>query len=411
MRILICTYSFFPVISPRGLSMFELAKALCRDGHDVTIFCGDNGYNYREIEQRSGMKVVALPPGVWLHRGNVYAGYLARKGSDPFESETPLHLSLRRKLLRWLFAFPVIRFFFDGLYPQGTISEFFWPLMARLRRETQQFDLILSVALPIAVHAAVAVASHLNPRLSAVRLAEYGDPFSSKFSEGLGRYTNALLERLILKSFHGVIVPVEKARSAYFHVFDSERIHVIPQCVNVDDFPVDSFNADPDCVRFAYAGRFFHEVRDPTPLLKHLAQVKQKFCFSIYTNPHEPVIKELVEPWKAQLGNRLIIYPFLPRHACIRQLSQQNFLIHMDNLLANQVPSKGIDYALAGRPVFRFRGDNFDGDKFDRWLAGDMIDMTGNTDLSVHDARRIARQYIELTEQVRGRIEAPKGLV
>ena len=73
--------------------------------------------------------------------------------------------------------------------------------------------------------------------------------------------------------------------------------------------------------------------------------------------------------YKKLLKEKLVIKDMVPRLECIRLLSENDFLINIDNVVNVQVPSKLIDYTLSGRPILSFKQDEIPNDKFYEFIS------------------------------------------
>jgi hypothetical protein len=167
-----------------------------------------------------------------------------------------------------------------------------------------------------------------------------------------------MIEGLILKQFQFISIPHAQALSTYLNFKKRSQIKIIPQGVNRENYTQQTWKAHPDKVRFAYAGRFFLDIRNPESLFQFLESVTQNFEFTIYTSLQDQLIIDMLNKYNLRLNNRLIIHHFIPRQQLIYELSGYDFLINMNNTRANQSPSKQLDYALTGRPVLNINQDN-----------------------------------------------------
>ena len=59
-KIVIISYTTFPSMAPRSIRANELAKELVRQGHDVTLYVLTGGYDYKDYQAQTKIKVKDL---------------------------------------------------------------------------------------------------------------------------------------------------------------------------------------------------------------------------------------------------------------------------------------------------------------------------------------------------------------
>jgi hypothetical protein len=62
-------------------------------------------------------------------------------------------------------------------------------------------------------------------------------------------------------------------------------------------------------------------------------------------------------PYQKHLGDMMIIKDYVPREELLNILAGMDFLLNFDNNTSTQLPSKLIDYAITGRPVFNISSE------------------------------------------------------
>jgi hypothetical protein len=81
----------------------------------------------------------------------------------------------------------------------------------------------------------------------------------------------------------------------------------------------------------------------------------------------------------------------------LQELSAADFLINFENGNTSvQVPSKLIDYSLAGRPVLSVKSYELDEQNIQKFLNGDYSGKMQMPNLDQYDIRVVAKQFIEL---------------
>ncbi len=228
----------------------------------------------------------------------------------------------------------------------------FWQIKQQLKKiDFKNIDIIFSVSIPYTSH--LSLYKYLkNKPTQAIKIADYGDPLC------IGNQTHRFLlkpyyikqEKKIIKWFNYISVPIESAKQSYLSLKSEEEIIVLPQAVNLDSFERAIYQKN-EIISFAYAGIFYKNIRYPENFFAALAELKIEFKFHLYTNLSNADTAELIDKYKQQLGDKLVVHGFIPRKECIYNLSKYDFLVNFENKTTNQQPSKLIDYAIAGRPV------------------------------------------------------------
>jgi hypothetical protein len=255
-------------------------------------------------------------------------------------------------------------------------------------------DLLISVGLPFSVHLATALARRYLGLSATSAVADYGDPFSYPNPGIRACFYAPPLERWVLEQFDFVSVPTEGARQAFRGLKAPEAIRVIPQSCDIAAFRTAEYR--PHRVpTFGYAGVFYKGIRNPTPILEHLAQTPTDFRLVLYTDLSHVETSELLRPYQARLQDRLEVRRPIPREDCIYELSKLDFLVNFANTSEVQAPSKLVDYALTGRPFLTVKGADPSFGAFDAFLAGNYAGAE-RYDARIHDERVVTRQFLDL---------------
>jgi hypothetical protein len=175
-----------------------------------------------------------------------------------------------------------------------------------------------------------------------------------------------------------------------------QKIRAIPQGFNFDDTPRAEYvpNAVPT---FAFAGTFLHKIRNPRVLLEALAVIEKPFKMIVYTGD-----SSLLDDYREKLGQRLEIRSLIPRKTLIKELSKMDFLVNIGYDPVNQMPSKLIDYYIAGRPIFSFNMEDFNSEHLNAFLSGDhQRHALQLPDISKYDIRQVAHSFLSLTDEIK----------
>lgn len=362
-KIVIVARVIFPSISPRSFRATELAKALSRKGHDVTVYAVLGKYDYSEFEKTYGLKVRSL--GVMK---------FATLNSDG-ENEISFFESLLYKLTRRLFQFPDIELSFK---------------VAKLLRNERKIDLLITVAVPYTIHWGTAYASKWFKQNNInTWAADCGDPFmGNKFTKY--PFYFKYLEKWFCRKVDYLTIPTEEARDGYYKEFH-DKIRVIPQGFNFEDIYIPDKTSNNSVVTFIYAGGFYKKNRDPRPFLDYLCELNVDFKFVVYTRS-----SSLIQSYKDILRDKLEIKDYIPRQNLLQVMSQADFLVNFENNSEVQSPSKLIDYALSKRPILSVNSHNINKDVINQFLNRDYTNQLVIHNVEQYNIKNVANKFIEL---------------
>ncbi len=365
MKILVITQHIFPIQTPRSIRSTELIKELARRGHEVTVYAVLGKYDYSDFEQESGIKVKNIP----------IRWELSPTNSDGIASRNLVDKVTRRLLYR--FEFPLFEFYYR--IPQIIAKE-------------SQYDVLISIAVPHHIHWGCANAKKKHPdKFPKVWIADCGDPFmkNGKTTDHLKRF--AKFERLFCDGCDYITVPIENAKEAYYPEY-RDKIRVIPQGFDFDLNKTDCQNVKNDVPTFAFAGMFYSDIRNPKLFLECLCSLNVDFRFCVYTR-----FDNLLEGYRDRLGDKLIVKKNIPRNELIEILSGMDFLVNLKNVNSpNQLPSKLIDYGIAGRPILDVNPQNPDMKQIEAFINGDYSTALQIENLEDYHIRNVVKKFEEL---------------
>lgn len=364
MKIVIITGTFYPALSPRSHRATELAKELARLGHEVIVYVPYKTFDYSEFSEKTGVKVnnIKMTFQTLYADGNVKACLLQRI----FTHGLQLHK---------LIDFPNV--------------EFVWKVPGILEKE-KNVDLLITIAMPHPIHWGTAVAKRrLKEKFPPKWIADCGDPFVGNITAPAFSYFK-YVEKFWGKYVDYITVPIADAAPCY-HPTVQEKIRVIPQGFDFSNVKINEGQLSHKCPHFAFSGTVFIGQRDPRQFLEYLETLSTDFVFTVYTK-----IPKYYEKYKASLGEKLILKQYVPHNQLIYELSEQDFLININNSTNTQAPSKLIDYNLVKRPYMNISTVFTEKDIFEEFLAGDYSHAQKPIDLTQYDIRNIAQKFLSL---------------
>lgn len=359
MKIAIVTYYFYPDITPRAFRAFELAKQFARQNHDVVVVTRNINFDYKDIVKKYNFLVDAR-----LSNVNII----------------PSSKSRLIKIIEHLISHYL-------LYPQILLI----PSVVKVLKNYADYDLVLTIAHPFAIHFGSSFAKYINPKLCRSWIADCGDPFSGNKETRIKppRYYKTL-ERIFFRNVSYITVPIDSAIAAYGENLRN-KIRVIPQGFEIKSNSSEEKEFNSNAVEFAYAGVLGLNLRDPTNFLNYLTTINKNFKFTIYTENNELLNKHI-----KRLAGRLVVEKYIPRELLLDELSKMDFLINFENKNLQQSPSKLIDYAIIGRPVLSIphKCNNFE--NFDMFMRGDFSQSAQLPDINDHDIELVANKFLNL---------------
>ena len=149
----------------------------------------------------------------------------------------------------------------------------------------------------------------------------------------------------------------------------SDKAHVLdfPSLVPPDQQPDSGTNNRIRCV---FVGSLYPTLRTPHYALQLFAAMNCPDVELVFVGGGwENYPKDLLEPYRRILGNRLVVTGPLPPEKAREQLAAADVLLSLGNEVDNQVPSKIFEYFACGKPVLHLAKIKNDPSLFyfDRW--------------------------------------------
>lgn|SRR5699024_1278129 len=365
-KILIVSRSFYPMKSPRSYRTTELVKEFAREGHEVTLLTVKNDEVHQSFENEYRVIIKDLGPlrfpEVSLEAAN-----------------RPLRL-MKRILRRGLHLFLE--------YPH---IELVYRVKKALERESS-YDLLISIAVPHTIHWGVAAARKANHPIAQTWVADCGDPYMGESMDSFRKmFYFKYLEKWFCRKADVISVPIEEAKEAYYSEF-RKKIRAIPQGFDFDEININSSGYTPNEIpTFAYAGGLIPGGRDPSEFLDYLVSLDQSFRFILYTRN-----KNMVRPYLDRAEGRIAVKDYIPREKLLKTLSRMDFLVNFENKTSLQLPSKLIDYHLAGRPVLSVNNSQVETRVVNQFLEGDYRGAYRYNGIDRYRIENVCNQFLRL---------------
>jgi hypothetical protein len=321
-KILIVSSTFYPINTPRSFRATELVKEFARQGHEVTVYTVKNDEFHIPFEKEFGVTIKSL--------GRPWFGSfdISRGGKIVRVAKRAVN-----RALSLLLEYPDI--------------ELMLKVKSVLEKETNEFDLLISIAVPYPVHWGVAWARSKKQPIAKLWVADCGDPYMGDRTDSFRKlFYFKYVEKWFSKKADFIAITNIHMKPNYYPEFH-DKIVEIPQGFNFEEttagLPEYKPNSQPT---FAYAGNFIQGARDPSALIQFLVKSPYDFKFLIFSPQ-----KYLILPYLEAAKGRIELRDFVPRTALLKILRTMDFLINISYDVRVQSPSKLIDYYLVGRPV------------------------------------------------------------
>lgn len=365
-KILIVSRSFYPINSPRAFRTTELAKEFARQGHQVTVITPRDELIHAEFEQQFNLTIKDLGKPKW----------------QPVELKGKGISLLARRMLRRLSDLLIH-------YPDLELQ---WLVKKALENE-EEYDLLISIAVPYPIHWGVAKVRSLKKPIAKVWVADCGDPFMGQENDSFKTpFYFKYVEKWFCKKADFLTVPTHGAINAYYSEFH-DKIKVIPQGFNFEEIKVENNIIGNIVPTFAYAGVFIPGRRDPSEFLEFLVNQNSDYHFHVYTNT-----PSLVMPYTERSEGRIILHNFLPRLELLKELNKMDFVVNFENVGSKQTPSKLIDYVIIKKPILSIKTGNLNKLTINEFLDGDYKNQLKIDNPDQFRIEKVSYKFLELAK-------------
>lgn len=366
-RILIVSRSFYPENSPRAFRTTELAKELVRQGNSVTVLTPHRSEHKALQKEFANLHFIDLGALSWTD--------ISTEGSGVVR----LVRRVLRRGFKWFVEYPDIQWYFK--------------VKKKLKRfEAETYDMLISIAVPYAVHWGVAAVwkQHSEANIAKIWVADCGDPFMGAENDSVKPpFYFKYVEKWFSRKADFLTVPVETAIQAYYPEFHS-KIHVISQGFRFEDIKTAPFEAST-MPRFAYAGSLIPGRRDPKTLFEFLVKYPRPYQFDVYTKN-----TGLIQDYVNRSQGRIRIKDYVPREVLLYELSKLDFLVNFENAGQKQIPSKIIDYVILDKPILSVNSFETDLAVVQEFLEGNYDNRLSIDHPEQYKIENVAKKFLHL---------------
>lgn len=365
--LLICTYYFPPVGTPRSYRWLEFVKYLFSKGWKIDVltinsYIESPNYDLKLLEEiPNEVRIFRTYPGI-IHRFPILLRSEttdSRQFTSPYTSTT--FKQTIGKFLRNIFEKRLPIFI-----PDRAVTWLPFALIKgkKLIKENH-YDVIISSGIPFTCH----IAGFFLKWFSGGKpwIADYGDPWVYNPVRPFPKWRSFIdkkIESRILKSVNKVIVTTDKTKEHYLNLYrylKSEDIHVITQGFSHNAFD----EASPeitDKFRIVYTGIFYKQ-RAPFIFFDALNGIKKiwkdlEVIIAGEGNIPNDEYKEYAE--QNGLSEIVQFIGFVPRRKALSLQKGASLLLLIGNSGGIQIPGKIYEYFAARRPILSIKMDSYD---------------------------------------------------
>ncbi|GBD37796.1 hypothetical protein HRbin37_00034 [bacterium HR37] len=366
-HLLICTYYFPPIGTPRSYRWVEFVKHLSSKNWDIDVltiysFPTHPNYDYTLLKDiPEGVRVFRTYPGFMHHLSSLLLRTTINKRN--YNPATTLFESFTRKSGKLLF-----RLFESTLrpifIPDETITWLPFALIkARKLIKENKYTLTISSGFPFTCHI---LGFYLKQLIRETPwITDYGDPWVHNPSFPLPKwrsYIDKEIESRIVRSSNKIIVTTDKTKEHYLKLYPflkPEKIEVIPQGFSKKEF----MEAKPETTerfRIVYTGIFYRDA-EPFAFFKALNLIKntcKELEVIIAGNIPNEIYKSYIE--KSNLSEVVYFVGFVSKQRAISLQKGASVLLLLGHGGGLQIPGKTYEYIAAQRPILSIKMDEND---------------------------------------------------
>lgn len=347
--VLICSYHYAPVATPRAIRWVHFVRHLRGRGWNVEVLTICPSRHHPQYDGTFGGSpepVHRTAPGpLYSLRYDVVSP--KSYGSSPHPRGQATSLSLRSRLkaaTAWL----------DPVFFPDKAVEWVPIALARARRlvREKQLKIVITSGAPFSTHLLGAL---LRPYEGVRWIADYGDPWSVAERPPRGRLRRRLergLERWMLERADGVVVTTEETKARFQEAFpflSGDRVRVIPQGYDTDLYADAgaSVSGGDGPVRVCHTGTFYHGLRDPWQFFEAVSPFDPQDWRILFVGDIEALDQSRLRHMPRAVD--------LLRHRSVAECAElqksSSLLVLFAHHSNQQVPGKVFEYFAARRPV------------------------------------------------------------
>jgi hypothetical protein len=352
-RVLVVSPWYLPRGNPRSFRWAALAEHWAAAGHGVDVLCSWVPGTARE-ELMRGVRVHRVGGGLSARLRSRFGNPAAHPG-EPRRSTPP-------GMVASLLSFANKRLWRNLWWPDYACL-WYAPAVTAARRLLAEggHDALVTVSDPFTSHLVGLRIKRRRPDISWV--ADIGDPFSMQEvapcnNRRLYRRLNRRTEGRVLEKVTAATVTGAGLLESYRAAFPAAagKMTIVPPLLSAEPPGAggEGFFPEDGRLRLVAVGTLYREVRDPGHLLALYARLLdsafgERLELHFLGNTRDCAAS--FESRRHLLGTRIFLHGVVPRERVLAAMAGAACLVNLGNATTNQLPSKVVEYAAAGRPV------------------------------------------------------------
>ncbi len=403
-RILIVSYNYAPMQSPRAFRWSAIAREWAKQGVEVHVVAA----------WKTGLGREETIDGVHVHRvgARLFAKFNGAAGSPSATGSNTRNGngSLLKKVVKHLHDAT-----WKNLYWPDYAYAWYYPALREAERLVvrEQYDALISVSHPFTGHL---VGLQIKKKHDALPwLVDIGDPFSllngiKPNNVSLYKSLNRSVEQKVLRRCDRIAVTTDGARDLYAKQwpFSESKTDIIYPLVDLDAINnsqgVDR-EFEPDTkdrkLHIVYVGNLYTNTRNPRPCVELFGELARrhpemakdlsiKFYGGIDNDSMFDAAKNIPDTMVEWCGP-------VPREQALKLQAEADILLYIGNNNSYQLPSKIVEYMAFGKPILNFF--SVEDDQSLKLLKN--YPVRQDIDLSASDESRKARRVDSIARFIR----------
>jgi hypothetical protein len=357
-RLLIVSFAYAPMLSARAFRWTAIAEYLAAAGWSVDVVTSWMP-GTEPFEERAGVRVHRVS---WRWSERLRGALGNARGPAPQAAARLRRPGIIARALQFLRA-RVWR----ALYWPDTSCLWYFPArrkaLALVREGGHRAMVSVSPTFTGMLVGRAVRAAHPRMRW----LLDYGDPFSLQEASppnnaALYGGLNRRAERAVLAGADVVSVTTQETARRYASAFPETagRLHVIPPLLSLPEMPPEPLFAADGAERFVFVGTLYGGLREPgflldlfEALLSRDPQVRRE----LHLFGDTLAFADTLAARQRRLGAALQVHGLVPRGTAARATFSADILVNIGNGTRDQLPSKVVEYAAAGKPILNLAHD------------------------------------------------------
>lgn len=347
-RILLITFEFHPLNSPRSIRWKNLTKYFCEHGYQIDVLTSKvySGEGYKYFSKNNlGHFIRVVQSGINFRNSD----HIHKQNKN--KTKRSMILELLRKI-RWPdYSFHWIPF------------AFFRALILILK---EPYKIIITSSHPFSSHFIGLLISYFYRK---TWLVDVGDPFSTLHgikvnNDKLYKKFNFYIEKKIYNRCNYITVTLDKMKKEIEEIFDVDlhKIYIMPPIISPKMGEIKHSQEFHNNIKVFFLGTLYSEIRDPGFALDLFKMVNNTLRNrKVEIHIFGKIVDNTGKIMDKINSNQYVFFHGLINHDDIPEIiSECDFLLNIGNSSPNQLPSKTVEYLTFQKPILNLAESELD---------------------------------------------------